>query len=241
MKPFAPCRIHRPVNEADSFNAAISENPNNQPAAASSARHKRSVGSWQKFWGNGRVLNISFMAPVAADLKARVERLVRQWEPATNLSFNFDDKSAGDIRIFLGGDLNSSYLGTDALLAPLDAPTLNIAVEPDEPEFDLTVLHEFGHALGLQHEHLHPKANIPWDVEKLYDYYALHFAWSTEDVDYNILTPLSDDLLMGPYDKDSIMHYEVPNELTTVDWQVGVNSRISKLDRRNIRKAYPKP
>jgi hypothetical protein len=37
------------------------------------------------------------------------------------------------------------------------------------------------------------------------------------------------------------MHYVIPNELTVGDWQAGLNTKISKLDRRNMRKAYPKP
>ena len=30
-----------------------------------------------------------------------------------------------------------------------------------------TVMHEFGHALGLKHEHQSPNANIQWNMKEL--------------------------------------------------------------------------
>jgi len=41
-----------------------------------------------------------------------------------------------------------------------------------DSEFSRTVIHEFGHALGMIHEHQHPLAAIPWDKDKVYTYYA---------------------------------------------------------------------
>ena len=47
--------------------------------------------------------------------------------------------------------------------------------------------HEFGHALGMIHEHQNPAAQgeIPWDKPKVYAYYAQQ-GWSKDDVDTNI-------------------------------------------------------
>ncbi|WP_025110893.1 M12 family metallopeptidase [Pseudomonas sp. H1h] len=236
-----PCKLIHPDNQLASYQAAVNENPHNERPTLTAGRSKRSIGSWQKFWGHGRVLTISFMENLPVNLKQRIEKLIRQWEPATNLTFKFDDGQAGEIRISTTDDVSNSYLGTDALLVPSDLPTLRLGIDPDHVEFDLTVLHEFGHALGMQHEHQHPSANIPWDVPKVYEYYNRHFQWTVEDVDKNIFNTLDvSTSLKGPYDKSSIMHYEIPNELTLGNWEVGVNTKISKLDRRNMRKAYPK-
>ena len=236
-----PCKVISPDNLLASFEVAIKENPVNESTPTSGGRHKRSVGQWSKFWGNGRSLNITFVNAEPETLRKQIEGIIRQWEPSTNLTFTFDQALNGDIRIKTGAQTNESYVGTDAALAPADEPTMRLSLAPQHPDFELTILHEFGHALGLQHEHLHPKANIPWDKPKVYDYYKTNFQWTKEQVDHNLfaLFPTAD-VLQGPYDKESIMHYVVTNELTIGDWEVLRNTRISKLDRRNMRKAYPK-
>ncbi len=242
MNIATPCKLIHPDNQLASYQVAVNENPHNERPPLQGARSKRAIGNWQKFWGHGRVLTISLMENLPVNLKQRIERLIRQWEPATNLTFKFVDGVAGEIRISTTGDVSNSYLGTDALLVPSDLPTLRLGIAPDHAEFDPTVLHEFGHALGMQHEHQHPAANIPWDVPKVYEYFNLHHQWTKEDVDNNLFNTFDTNTsLNGPYDKTSIMHYVIPNELTVGDWQAGLNTKISKLDRRNMRKAYPKP
>lgn len=43
-----------------------------------------------------------------------------------------------------------------------------------DTEFSRTIIYEFGHALGLHHEHQSPTANIQWNKEKVYEYYGEH-------------------------------------------------------------------
>lgn len=241
MRTLHCCKVSQPLDQLASYQAAIEENPKNGETSFTGGRRKRAVGQWSKFWGNGRTLTIAFMFDLPDALRTRIGKIIRQWEPSTNLTFKFVEGVAGDIRIATHTSYNQSDVGTDALLTPLDEPTLTLATPPDDSNFETVVLHEFGHALGLQHEHLHPKANIPWDRPKVYDFYKSNFGWSTEEIDFNLFTPLeTSDLLRGPYDRDSIMHYRIENELTVGDWEVGLNTKISMLDRRNMRKAYPK-
>jgi hypothetical protein len=141
------------------------------------------------------------------------------------LNFEFVEEGESEIRISTSSKTNDSAVGTDALLYEQHEATLNLSIETDHPEFERTVLHEFGHALGLQHEHHHPKANIPWDKPKVYEFYTTHYGWTDAEMDFNVLTPIQrSDHLWGHYDKDSIMHYVVPNELTTGDWEAGINT-----------------
>ncbi len=122
-----------------------------------------------------------------------------------------------------------------------DENTMNIGTDPEHPGFEATVLHEFGHALGMQHEHQHPKADIPWNKPAVYDFYLSAYQWSKEEVDHNLFKLLEDKLTRTTvYDPTSIMHYPISNELTTGDWSVQKNTILSQNDRRLMRKIYPK-
>ena len=241
MNMSTPCKTIRPIDELASYDAAILENPDNAQRSSTGRRSKRAIGTWSKFWANGRTLRIAFVDTPTQTKRLAIEAMIKQWQPSVNLQFEFIDQGESEIRISTSSAANNSAVGTDALLYEQHVPTLNLNIEFDHPEFEITVLHEFGHALGLQHEQQHPKANIPWDKPKVYEFYRTHYGWSEADTDFNVLMPLGgSDHLWGRYDKDSIMHYAVPNELTTGDWEVGINTKISMLDRRVMRKAYPK-
>jgi hypothetical protein len=115
-----------------------------------------------------------------------------------------------------------------------------LSTKPDDPLFGRTVLHEFGHVLGLLHEHQHPKANIPWDVPKLYAYFAAK-GIDRQTVDLNLLDKTDKALAKGTaYDRTSIMHYAVLQEQTVGDWEVGINHTLSRRDRAFARRIYPK-
>ena len=234
-------RLIQPLSTLASYEVAIKETPKNAEPTSSGKRSKRAVGTYSKFWDNGRTLTLSFMPPLPDELEYRVEKIIRRWDPHHSLALEFVKNRPADIRIYMGGKRNESYLGTDALSAPPDQPTLLVSTTPDHWSFESTLLHEFGHALGLQHEHLHPHARIPWNKEKVYHFYQTTQGWSKTDIDLNLFKVENNpDTYTGTYDKKSIMHYRVPNELTHGKWQVGDNLEISAQDKINIRKIYPR-
>jgi hypothetical protein len=50
----------------------------------------------------------------------------------------------------------------------------------DEAEYRRVVLHEFGHARGLTHEHQSPAMNIPWNRPTVLDDYRRTYGWSQQ-------------------------------------------------------------
>ena len=76
-----------------------------------------------------------------------------------------------------------------------------------------TIRHEFGHALGLQHEHQHPDAPQQYNKEDLVEYLKeVHPNWSDKDIAGNIKNQWkriskSAKQLKSKYDRNSVMHY----------------------------------
>ena len=111
-----------------------------------------------------------------------------------------------------------------------------------EAEVRRIVLHEFGHVLGLIHEHQNPNADIPWDADKVYAYYGgPPNNWSRQQVD-EVLLKRYDPALMAvpkPFDPQSIMLFPVARQLTVGGYEVGVNGELSELDKQSAAQLYP--
>lgn len=194
-----------------------------------------------KLWKPGRTLKISFLGRIDPVVKRKIKEYAVQWLQHANLKFRFVT-SGGDIRISTTPGGSWSYIGTDAKTIAANKPTMNygwFTADTDDGEFSRVILHEFGHALGAIHEHQHPQGGIPWDKPKVYAYYARQ-GWGQAQVDTNIFAKYgADQLNMTSYDKTSIMHYAVPNELTVGDYEVGWNRALSANDKKLAKSTYP--
>lgn len=195
-------------------------------------------------WNPGRVLRVRFLG---GDLQVqlKVEQVAKIWEEHANITFVFDDDPDAEIRIaFIPNAGSWSYLGTDALGIAKDQPTMNLgwlrADTPDE-EYNRVVLHEFGHALGCIHEHQNPATNIPWNKPAVYRAYAgpPNF-WPPEKVDVNLFQKYgTNQTQFSQFDRNSIMLYPVPKELTDGIFEVGFNRTLSETDITYIGTIYP--
>ncbi|KAI1381551.1 Metalloprotease [Hypoxylon crocopeplum] len=103
-----------------------------------------------------------------------------------------------------------------------------------------TILHEFGHALGIEHEHCSPKANIPWDEDAVK---AANRSKSLGYIQRNILEVMDETTTTSsPFDPKSIMMYPVSRECVKGGkFEAKETFEISAMDREWASKCYPLP
>lgn len=206
---------------------------------------KKLAGDKQKFWDNGQTIQIKFIGG-SEFVRAKVKQYAQEWTQYAHLNLQFvGDNANAQIRIaFERGRGSWSYLGKDALSIASHLPTMNYGwfdENTSEQVFRRTTLHEFGHALGLIHEHAHPDSPIPWNKEVVYAYYAQQ-GWDRDRVDRNVFKRYNHQITQySSYDRLSIMHYSVPDEHTIGSYQVPWNTVLSETDKKFIAQIYPKP
>jgi hypothetical protein len=216
--------------------------------------------------GPDRRLRVCFLGG-NPKIRRAIAEIAREWTKYGNVNLDFGQTAPyADPRVHLGpdqyeihvtfacqGEDNScwSLIGTEAkkVVVPGD-PTMGF------PEFDVKplptsylkyhVLHEFGHALGLEHEHQKHRTGCRLDLKK---------------VASSLRPGISDDVLkkqfvesnhfdrVGPgiqnkFDPKSVMNYELP-----ADWfegsegaacAVGLNFDLSAGDKQAIALLYGK-
>lgn len=244
-------KVLPPELAGDALADAINERPDNivqqhaPPVNPGSIDGPAMAVLAKKLWKPGRTLNVAFLDKPPQVVKQKIEQYAHEWEQYANIRFAFGNSPNAEIRITCtAGDGSWSWLGTEALQVPANEATMNYGwfdEQTDDEEFRRTTLHEFGHALGAIHEHMHPQGGIPWNKEAAYRWYQRTQNWTREEVEAQLFFKYNSALLnMSAYDKDSIMHYPVPQQLTIGNFEVGWNMVLSPQDKAFIAAMYPK-
>lgn len=198
-------------------------------------------------WVPGSVLRVRFVAGDTT-LRARVIRLAQIWSAYANISFVLSEDEDAEIRVQFQEDMGSwSYEGTRCLDVIKTEPTMNYGwLRADSPieEIESTVLHEFGHVLGLAHEHANPAGAVAWDKKKVYaSLTGPPNYWTKESVSTNVLDTWAEDRFpfAKPFDPLSIMAWSFPAEFTGGEEIFRRNVAISPGDKEFVSRLYPYP
>lgn len=233
--------------------------PDDRAVTAQPAPRTRSLFDRRTLWDTGQKLSVCFISGTPR-ARARVASHAAEWTRFANITLDFGAASAlrtcsgtgsEDIKIdFVRADGHWSFIGRGSRQR---TRSMNLAGFGDDQlpsgmsplELRRHVLHEFGHALGLKHEHQSPAARcdeeIDWPVA--YQFYEARQRWTREQTDQNLrrLTTGRDEF--SAYDPQSIMHYQLPEQFLKGGRAnrcfVAVSFDLSAGDRSNIAKLYP--
>lgn len=223
---------------------------------AANPKITRAVYQPSKKWIPGQEIRVRFLDGNEY-VKSKVRQYAETWEEFANIDFVFVQSGPAEIRVSFTLDKGSwSYFGKDSArqskVKTPDGPqfvrdatgaSMNFGWFNDktpEEEFRRTTLHEFGHALGLHHEHQNKNQNIQWNEQEVYAYFA-KIGWSREKTQSQVLKKYGNDseISNGVYDPLSIMHYYYPPELIKGGTKVRANTVLSENDKAIIEEMYP--
>lgn len=195
-------------------------------------------------WPVGSTITVRFLEGDPG-LCQRVRAVAEEWTNLANLTFDFRTSGPTDIRIaFMAGRGSWSYLGTMCQRIDEPAPTMNfgwLTPTSSEDELRRVVRHEFGHALGLIHEHQNPKGGgIAWNRDAVIaDLSGPPNNWTEATIEENIFKKY-EGVVGTKVNSKSIMMYPIPRAWTRDETSADLNSELSETDKAFIAENYPR-
>lgn len=200
----------------------------------------------EKMWNTEEVITVYLATNNGSEfIRDQVKQYAKVWEQQANIKLDFiNDFSSAKIKVgFFKTGQSWSWIGRDVLFNPLSLYTMNFgwfdaATLPEE--FSRTVTHEFGHALGFLHEQQSPASPLQWNRDKTYAYFKANDNWDPATVDEQVINKYNrNNTNFSSYDRFSIMHYPIPDELLLSGSGAPQNNWLSATDKQYARLWYP--
>jgi hypothetical protein len=174
----------------------------------------------------------------SAQQRERVRAAAPAWltdELGRRMAFRFDvPRRSAQIAVTFNTRRNSSYVGRRNLQYVRTKPTMNLRNLTER-----VIQHEFGHAIGLRHEHQHPRSGIIWNREVVIADMARR-GWTRRMVESNIFHRYTQSYACigdPEFNRNSIMLYSIPRRWTK-NFSAGLNEEISDRDRLCVNAMY---
>ena len=211
------------------------------------SRRSRAVFIGDVKWETGETIKIGFIGGTN-EQRAHVEQTANVWLKYANLAFQWNVAiEESDVRVsFVKGGGSWSFMGKQARGIDKNRATMNFGWLSDKPATNEvgTILHEFGHCLGLAHEHCSPNGNLTWKRDVVIQSLSgPPNNWSVPTIEANVFAKYKvgdSGLVASPFDQESIMLYSFPAEWTEEGIATKSNEKLSREDKLMMAKMYPK-
>lgn len=213
-----------------------------------------------------RKLNVCFFGGSEEARRLIAQKAADWMRPDMGISLDFgksgirtckkDSKIEMQIRVGFDKPGWWSALAHDSLIEgyfPQDTNSMNLqglenaTAENWNPEFTRAVHHEFGHALGLGHEHQSPRSPCEEEFNWIKLYQLLGGSpnyWPKTQIDFNMRQYRDTDVVASDFNPHAVMLYQFPPAFYKTGEKAKCyipqqNSEISDGDRAELAKLYP--